>query len=179
MSFCSKFLIFTALLLIVSCGTQKPRTPLDTFKTYTKAIKQKDYATMKLLLSNETIKMHEQEAKAQNVSLDEIIKRETLFGEEQRSVEYRNEKIEDEKATLEVKNSFGSWETVPFVFEDNAWKIDKKSYAERMLQEIEQGNEELDEIINKGKQPADSQAFPTPSNSTPPSNSMNYNTSDQ
>jgi len=176
MSFRSKLLVLGVFLLFASCGgDQKPRTPLDTFKTYTKAIKQKDIATMKLLLSNETIKMHEQEAKAQNVSLDEIVKRETLFDEGQTSVEYRNEKIEGEKATLEVKNAFGSWETVPFVFEDNAWKIDKKGYAEQMMQEIEQNNQELDEMINKSRQPSDDLAEPT----SPPANSMNDNSSNK
>lgn len=109
---------------------------------------------MKLLLSQETIKMHEQEAKVQNVTLDDIVKRETLFTEDQKSVEFRNEKIEGDKATLEVKNSFGMWETVPFVREEGAWKIDKKGFATQMIQEIEQNNnQKIDEIINQGRQP--------------------------
>lgn len=97
--------------------------------------------------------MHEQEAKAQNVPLEDIVKRETLFAEDQKTVKLRNEKIEGDKATLEVENSFGSWETVPFVFEDGNWKIDKKGYADRLMQEIEQNNQQLDDIINQGKQP--------------------------
>ena len=35
-----------------------------------------------------------------------------------------------------VKNSFGSWETVPFVREDGVWKIDKLGYANQMMKEI-------------------------------------------
>lgn len=149
--------IFLAAILLfsISCaGESTPVTPLETFKTYTKAIKQKDLTTMKLLLSQETIKMHEQEAKVQNVTLDDIVKRETLFTEDQKSVEFRNEKIEGDKATLEVKNSFGMWETVPFVREEGAWKIDKKGFATQMIQEIEQNNnQKIDEIINQGRQP--------------------------
>jgi hypothetical protein len=142
------------LFMLVSCsGENKPASPLETFKTYTKAIKQKDTATMKLLLSSDSIKMHEQEAKSQGVTLDEIIKRETLFSPEQKSVEFRNEKIEGNKATLQVKNSFGMWETVPFVFEDDQWKIDKKGYADRMIQDIEQKNQELEDQLNQGRQP--------------------------
>ncbi len=110
---------------------------------------------MKLLLSSESIKMHEQEAKAQNLTLDDIVKRETLFTDGQKTVEFRNEKIDGEKATLEVKNSFGSWETVPFVHEDSEWKIDKKGYADKLMQDIEQnGNQQIDEIINQGRQPS-------------------------
>ncbi|HSU26083.1 MAG TPA: hypothetical protein VLI65_08885, partial [Pyrinomonadaceae bacterium] len=95
----------------------------------------------------------EQEAKAQGVTLDEIVKRETLFTPDQKTVEFRNEKIDGEKATLEVKNSYGGWETVPFVFEDNQWKIDKKGYADRMIQDIEQKNQELENQLDQGKQP--------------------------
>lgn len=132
-------LFLTAVfLLTISCGGEpKPETPIETFKAYTKAISQKDTTTMKILLSDATIKMHEQEAKAQNVTVDDIVKRETLFAQDQKKVEFRNEKIEGDKATLEVKNSFGAWETVPFVKEDGAWKIDKKGYADKMMQDIE------------------------------------------
>ena len=109
---------------------------------------------MKLLLSSESIKMHEQEAKAQNLILDDVVRRETLFTEGQKTVEFRNEKIEGEKATLEVKNSFGTWETVPFVLEGDEWKIDKKGYADRMIQDFDQNaNQQIDDIINQGKQP--------------------------
>ena len=132
----SRILIFSFAAFLISCGEQQPATPLETYKTYTKAIKKKDTAAMKLLLSEATIKMDEQEAKAQNVSMDDIIKRETLFIESQRSVEYRDEKIEGDKATLQVKNSFGSWETVPFVREEGVWKIDKLGQANQMMKDI-------------------------------------------
>ena len=105
---------------------------------------------MKVLLSNDTIKMHEQEAKAQGVSLNEIIKRETLISPDQTTVEYRNEKIEGSKATLEVKDAYGSWETVPFVKEDGVWKIDKKSYADELQNEIDESDRKLDELTNSG-----------------------------
>ena len=146
--------IFTLALFLISCGGErKPSTPFETFAAYTKAIKQKDTTTMKKLLSDASIKMHEQEAKVQNTNLDEIMKRETLFSESQTSVKYRNEKIEGDKATLEVQNSFGAWETVPFAREDGIWKIDKQGFANQMIKEIEQNNQKLDEIINQGRRP--------------------------
>src|SRR5687767_3319987 len=147
-------LVISLIVLAAACGEEsKADTPIETFKTYITAIKQKDTTRMKLLLSSESIKMHEQEAKAQNVPLDDIVKRETLFAEGQKVVEFRNEKIDGERATLEVKNSFGTWETVPFIREDNEWRIDKKGYADRMLQDIEQNNQQMDDFINQGKQP--------------------------
>lgn len=135
----SAILIIAAAFIAAGCSGEKaPATPVETFKTYIKAMKAKDITTMKLLLSNDTIKMHEQQAKAQGVTLDDIVKRETLVSEGQERVEFRNEKIDGQKATVEIKNSYGEWEVLPFVFEDDAWKIDKKGYADNFMQNIEQ-----------------------------------------
>lgn len=153
MRFWPKLSIFVGFLLAVSCAAPQPATPLETFKTYIKAIKNKDTTTMKLLLTHDSIKMHEQEAKSQGVTLDDIVKKEPLFDPSQTSVEYRNEKVEDDKATLEVKNPYGVWETVPFLKEDGEWKIDKKAYADQMENDIEKSNQQLDDMINQGKQP--------------------------
>ena len=145
------FTLAALLTLSASCaGDSKVETPIEVFKAYISATKVKDTTRMKRLLSSESIKMHEQEAKAQNVMLDDVVKRETLFSEGQKVVEFRNEKIEGERATLEVKNSFGSWETVPFVREDREWKIDKKGYTDRLMQDIEQNNQQMDDFINQG-----------------------------
>src|SRR5215218_9349854 len=146
------FVISIAAFIVACSSESRPDTPLESFKAYVNAVKQKNTTKMKMLLSSESIKMHEQEAKAQNVTLDDIVKRETLFTEGQKTVDFRNQKIEGEKATLEVRNSFGSWETVPFVREDDEWKIDKKGYAERLMQDIEQNNQQMDDLINQGKQ---------------------------
>ena len=161
--------IFTSLLLSglvllagsACAGPKEPASPKETFETYAKAVKQKDTTTMKLLLSDESKKMHEQEARAQGITLDDIVGRETLIDTSQKVVKVRNETIEGERATLEVENSFGNWETLPFVFEDGQWKIDKKGYADRLQQEIEQINDQqLDQIIDQGR--IDPAASPEP-----------------
>jgi hypothetical protein len=106
---------------------------------------------MKLLLSDGTMKMHEKEAKAQGVTVDDIVKRETLLSENQTAVEYRNEKVSGDKASLQVKNSYGSWETVPFTREDGVWKIDKQGYADQMLKDVEDSDKKLDDLINSNR----------------------------
>jgi len=60
---------------------------------------------------------------------------ETLFNASQSLVEYRDEKIDGDKATLQVKDSAGSWETVPFVREGGVWKIDKLSEVNQFMKE--------------------------------------------
>jgi hypothetical protein len=149
-----KFFVLLAACLFLACSSvSQPSTPLETLKAYTNAIRQKDPTTMKLLLSKESLKMHQQEAKSQNISLDEVVLRETLFSPDQKSLSYRNEKIEGERATIEVKNSYGIFETVQFVKEGDVWKIDKQGFANQIEQQILQDNQELDRIINQGRQP--------------------------
>ncbi len=154
MRFYLKIIITLLASLIFACAdAEKSSTPLETLKAYTTAIKKKDPTTMKLLLSEGSIKMAEQEAKAQNVTLDEIVKRETLFRENQSTVEFRNEKIDGDRATIEMKDSFDAWNTVPFVREEGIWKIDKQDIANQMMLDFERENKRLDNIINQGKQP--------------------------
>lgn len=140
-------------LIACSSGESQSRTPIETFKTYTKAIKQKDVTTMKLLLSNATMKMNEMEAQARGISVDDVVKNETLFAENQKTVKWRNEKIDGELATLEIENTLGQWETVPFVREDGVWKIDKKGFAQRLMEEADKSGQELDRIFNKEPTP--------------------------
>lgn len=154
MRFYFKFTILILIGSLAACaGESKPTTPLETLKAYTTAIKKKDTTQMKLLLSKDSIKMAEQEAKSQNVNLDEVVKRETLFNENQKTVEFRNEKIDGDKATIEMKDSFNSWNTVPFIREEGVWKIDKQGIANQMMMDFEQKQKELDDKINQGRQP--------------------------
>lgn len=149
----SNILVLAMAAAVFACGGGEPASPKKTFETYIKALKQKDTTTMKVLLSDATIKMHEQEAKSQGITVDDIVKRETLFSEGQTTIEYKDEKIEGEKATLQVKTPYGTWETVPFVLEDGGWKIDKQGYADQMLRDMDESNRRLDEIINSNVQP--------------------------
>lgn len=139
-------------MLACTRGQSAPDTPLETFKAYTRAIKAKDTAAMKALLSAETLKMHEQEAKSQGVSVDEILKRETLFSADQNTVKLKNETVNGDTATLEVENSLGTWETVPFKREDGKWKIDKKAWAQQMIDDFDRDQQQLDNIVNQGRQ---------------------------
>ncbi|MEO8074148.1 MAG: hypothetical protein ABI686_12995 [Acidobacteriota bacterium] len=145
------FILILFLVSIFAACANKPKleTPLDTLKNYTQAIKKNDVKTMKSLLSDASLKMSEKEAVSQNVPLDEIIKRETLFNGTQTSLTFRNEKTEDDKATIEVENSFNSWDTVFFIKEDGVWKIDKQGAANQMMQQMDQQNKQLDSIINQ------------------------------
>lgn len=143
--------LFVALGFSACGGGSTPATPVETLKAYTIAMKSKDTTMMKLLLSEASIKVHQQEATARGVTLDEIVQQQTLFPLDQRVFDYRNEKIEGEKATVEVRNSFGGWDTVFLVKEGGAWKIDRKGSTDQMIQDVERDAELLDKEINEGR----------------------------
>lgn len=151
----SRIIVLSFAVLLAGCGGSKPVTPIETFKTYVKAAAKKDTAAMRLLLSDGTIKMHEKEAVAQGVTVNDIVARETLFAENQRAVEFKDEKIDGEKATLLVKNSNSKkWETIFFIRENGEWKIDKQSSADQLMKEIEeQQRKTFDQFNNLSDSP--------------------------
>lgn len=154
MMFYRKFLVFILAFLFIGCsGSPKNLTPLETLQGYEQAIRKKDTTTMKLLLSEATTKMHQEAAKEQGVTLDEIVQRETLFSPGQKKFEFRNETIEGDRASIEVKNAYGVWDKVVFVKEEGVWKIDKQAFINPILEKDELDRQRLNEIINQGKQP--------------------------
>lgn len=100
-------------------------SPTATLKAFYDATQKKDAEGIKKTLSKGTIEMLEGFAKAQNKTLDDTLKEGlTKDTSGEKLPESRNEKIDGDKATLEVKNDkTGQWETVPFVKEDGMWKI--------------------------------------------------------
>jgi hypothetical protein len=50
---------------------------------------------------------------------------------------------------LQFKTS-GGWQTMPFVREDGAWKIDKQGYADQLMKDAEDSDKKLDDLINGG-----------------------------
>ena len=142
-----------AIFLFAACGEpEKTPTPLDALKAYNQAIKEKDAAKIKNSLSKASLKMAQDEAGAQNISVDEIVGRETLYSPIQTTVKIRNQKIAGETATIEVENSYGTWDVVPFVKEDGRWKIAKERYADELMKQSQEDNRLLDEQINKSRQ---------------------------
>lgn len=100
-------------------------SPTATLKAFYEATQKKDAEGIKKTLSKGTLEMLEGFAKAQGKTLDESLKSGLANDtSSDKMPESRNEKIDGDKATLEVKNDkTGTWETVPFVKEDGVWKI--------------------------------------------------------
>lgn len=107
-------------------STVAAASPTEAFRLYYEAIKRGDATAVKALFSRATIEMLEAQAKATGKSLDDV------FGEgfqEARQElpdavpETRNERINGDRATLEINDvKKGRWETLNFV-KEGGWKI--------------------------------------------------------
>jgi hypothetical protein len=125
--FLSVLILTLALAALSATGCQKSpsESPGATFQAFYEALKNKDVEAYKKTVSKDTLRILERRAQDMNRSLDSYIKLDmekptrTLPDK----LETRNQKIEGDRATLEVKNTEGSWNTVPFVKEDGQWKI--------------------------------------------------------
>ena len=116
---------FIALALVAAACNKAGSSPTATAKAYFEAAKSKDISTMKSLISKNTLDMLDKAAKAQNKSLEEVLKAGNDAAPPPATFETRNEKVDGDKATLEVdQDGKGKWQTISFVKEDGGWKID-------------------------------------------------------
>ncbi|HEX8920002.1 MAG TPA: hypothetical protein VF766_00905 [Pyrinomonadaceae bacterium] len=122
-------LLVTTLLTIAlaACkGEKKASTPTEAFKLFYEAMKNKDVAAIKSLISKETLASMEAEAKSKDKSLDDYL------AEESKSVppsmpQLGEEKIDGDKATVQFKlDNAPNWSAFSFVKEDGGWKINRR-----------------------------------------------------
>jgi hypothetical protein len=89
---------------------------------------------MKKHLSKGTLDMFDKLAKAQNKTADDMLKDVDKDSKDEKLPETRNEKINGDTATLEVKNDKSEkWDTLPFVKEKDEWKIAMDKFIEDMM----------------------------------------------
>ncbi|HUQ31428.1 MAG TPA: hypothetical protein VM095_04875 [Pyrinomonadaceae bacterium] len=122
-------LIATLLTIALSAcgGGKKASTPTEAFKSFYEAAKNKDVATLKRLMSKETVAGMEKEAKGENKSLDDFLAEESQKGLPPTAPQTGEEKIDGDKATLQFKSDKATnWSTATLIKEDGEWKINFK-----------------------------------------------------
>ncbi len=99
------------------------KSPSEIVKTFIQAYRDKDVATMKNIISKKSLEEMEKEAKTNKQTLDEhlneFMKAELPF---KGDPELQNEKIDGDKATVEIKVE-NKWEPTQLVKEDGQWKF--------------------------------------------------------
>lgn len=101
------------------------QTPSEAYRMLFAAVKSKDSAKIKSMLSKGSLGLAEYAAGMQKKTPEEIIRNgfsETTFADD--FPEMRDERIKGGYAAVEVWNEKGKkWEDVPFVLEDGSWKV--------------------------------------------------------
>ncbi len=113
-----------ALTTLAATGCNKSgSSPTATYKAAYAAMKNKDTAAFKKIMTKESQKDIEETAKRLNKSSDDMLK--DLMNEFKLppSDESKDEKIDGDNATLQVKDEKNAWETIRFVKEDGEWKM--------------------------------------------------------
>lgn len=126
-------------------------SPTDVFKSQNEARKRKDAATMKQNLSRASLAIIEQTAKEDKMSVDEWLVIEEEGVDQIDNFQTRNEKIEGDNATIEISIDGNDWAKMPFVKEDNRWKIAMDKYLAILEKELEQNSEPVDEKSEETK----------------------------
>lgn len=127
--------------MFAACAGEKS-TPTATFKATTEAAKNKDVNAIKANLSQGSIEFLNNAAKIQKIPLDEAITNQlnlVNFGDKQ--IETRNEMINGDDATLEIKNPItGAWDKLYFTQENGRWKIAFDKLYKELMKKFEEQN---------------------------------------
>ncbi len=152
MKFYAKHLFLFFILCSACTLFQSVPSPTETFKEYIKAIENKDLAGIKRTTSKKSIEMMEKMVEP-GKTLEEMIQKEEPVGV-WKNAEFRNEKINGDRATVEIKNQpNGTWMEFPLVKEEGRWKVAFAELLEETLPDFKKEFESLDKNVeNSNKQ---------------------------
>jgi hypothetical protein len=109
-------------------ATQGPtagaETPTAAYKALFDAVKRRDTEGIKRNMSRQTLNLAQMMSQTYKKTLAQSLENGMTESTMQPALpEIRNEKINGDQATIDVKKANGQWETLPFVKEDGGWKL--------------------------------------------------------
>jgi len=153
-------LLLLSIFLASACGqiasvpSSPSPSPTETLIEYTEAVKSKDFARIKQTASKKSIQLMEEFKTDPSLSLEENIrKNEPNLPPSMRNLQTRNEKINGNKATVEIYNSFNdTWIDFEFVKEDGRWKIAAGEMFYDTMEDFKEKNDAVErELENYNK----------------------------
>lgn len=105
--------------------TVKAQSPTEAYKMLFAAVKAKDTATIKQLMSKGSLGLAEFNANNQKITLEKSLENGLVAPTLSPTLtEIRDERIKDNFGAIEVFNAKDNrWEDLPFVLEDGSWKL--------------------------------------------------------
>lgn len=124
------FTVIAAAFLAIACSDEAAVTiesgsPMEAYRNLFNAVKAKDTAAIKAVMSKGSIALIEYQAKQSKSPLEKVYENgltRTTFAETLPAM--RDQRIEGDFAAVEVWNERDkTWEDLPFVREDGSWKL--------------------------------------------------------
>ena len=107
----------------IGCNKGGGPSPTATYKAFYEARKNNDVTAFKKLMTKRDLQDVEETAKKAGKSSDEMLKDVMNAIPLPKPADAKDEKIDGDRATLQVKNEKDEWETINFVKEDGDWKL--------------------------------------------------------
>ena len=105
-------------------ATIKMNTPTETGELLFNAIRARDKAAVKQLMSKDSLEMLELAAQEKKMTFDELLEKQLFVNVTlPDKLEQRSEKITGDKASLEMLSDTGEWTPLNFVKENGGWKV--------------------------------------------------------
>ena len=105
-------------------GSVKQSTPTEAGESFYAAVKARDKAAFKSLMSKDSIEILSAAATGKKMTMDDLLDKEFFINAAMPAkLEQRGEKITGDKATLELKDDKGEWSPMTFVKEGGVWKV--------------------------------------------------------
>lgn len=148
-----KLVVMLAVVFAAACSSSQSPSPSAVLKSYVEAAQKGDVATMRSHLSKGSIEMLDKLAKGTKTDVDSLLRREASI-QQQKLPETRNEAIEKETATVEIKNELtGEFDLkMPFVKENGEWKLARdKMISEQYKKALDENQKKLDSMSNTAK----------------------------
>ena len=144
--------------------TVKAQSPTEAYKMLYAAVKAKDKAAIKGLMSKGSLGLAEMSAGQQKKSVDQILENGLVAPTlADKITEIREERIKDNFGAIEVYNEREKrWEDLPFVLEDGGWKLAVGDLFADTYKSPGKGKAQIeDEASNRGMPlPANTMKFP-------------------
>lgn len=122
-------LTFTLIFAAIFAGCQSAQTattntPTEAYKNLYAAVKSKNTEAIKKMMSKTTQEFAEAMAQMQKKSLEDMYKNGLIESTMSPNLPpIRDERVKDKFGAVEVQNPDGNWQDVPFVKEEDGWKL--------------------------------------------------------
>jgi hypothetical protein len=133
----------------VSAAPLQIASPTEAFKTLGDAGNREDLAALVQLFNRRSLELFAEDARAQGKLMDAIMLNQRAVTVAKAAPAVRNEKINGDTATIEVKMAGGNWEKMYFTKEDGQWKVAMDKYMEEMIRQVEESTKGLEKRADR------------------------------